>query len=666
MTTLTNGVTQIILVEDQSAPVSSTSVSSTVLVAEPPAIVSIAGASSSTLIVTEAAFGPDATYFNGVGQQIIVKDGSADVSLSAVNHSVLIVTQGAIGADASYLNQLYHSSLVREAAGKTSITGAVHQALIVTEGPPGLGNVDLNSLLQTILIAELGSPTSATQVSQRTLVVTDPAPPLDSAFIGGVKASTLILEPPAPVRVPKVLESALLLTEGPILTGISTGVTQVVITQDLYHGELYANAASQSTLVITEAKSRDPDRLKVLTNSYSYVKPYNHPSTFAEKHRLRGLTRGIATVTKFKIPTQVAAMQSVKILTTCSVVKQEFMDPKDLAAKIQVRTLEHAVVSKTLYPEHVISDARTLFASKLVAQKTVHEAPQDIQSDSRALQISNAVATASEFADLATIRSMTQTQVLRGEVAYSVTATDPSGIRTVKQALQANIASASAVEFADAALIQSDARVQILDVITAHAFEYEKDIQSTTVVGSNCMQVVMPFEYISPTDPMFKSQIHLVRLKNETVLATTKADPAEMKSNARTRAVKVEHCAVSAYADPITVKSSNAVTGLTHSVAQVSERPNPAGITPSIYNYQLAFCSAYGVDRYVILPTSMLTVNQIAVESALAIEMYDPSLISDTDRVYMIGILTALESPYPDPNATKPNRRVSSARVTRK
>lgn len=666
MTTLTNGVTQAILVEDPPAIVSSTGVSATVLVTDPSATVSSAGVSSSTLIITEQAFTKEATFFSGVGQQIIVADGSADVSISAVNHSVLIVTQGAIGADASYLNQVYHTALLREAAGKTSLTSAIHQALIVTEGPPGLGNVDLNSLLQTILIAEPGSPTLATQVSQRTLVVTDPAPPLDSAFIGGVNASTLILEPPAPVRVPKVLESALLLSEGPILTGTATGVTHVVITQDLYHGELYANAASQSTLVITEAKSRDPDRLKVLTNSYSYVKPYNHPSTFAEKHRLRGLTRGIATATKFKIPTQVAAMQSVKILTTSSAVKQEFMDPKDLAAKIQVRTLERAVVSKTLYPEHVISDARTLFASKLVAQKTVHDAPQDIQSDSRALQISNAVATASEFTDLATIRSMTQTQTLRGEVAYSVTATDPSGIRTVKQALQANIASASAVDFADVALIQSDTRVQTLGVITAHALEYEKDIQSTTIVGNNCMQVVLPLEYTIPTDPMFKSQIHLNRLKNETVLATAKEDPAEIKSNARTRAVKLEHCTMSTFVDPTTVKSTATVTGLMHSVAQPSERPNPAGITPSIYNYQLSFSSAYGVDRYVLLPTSMLTVNQITVESALSVEMYDPSLINVANRVYMVEILTALESPYPDPNATKPNRRVSSARVTRK
>ena len=604
MTAATNSVTQIILLEDKSAPVSSAGVSSTVLVVDLSAPVCSAGVSSSSLIVTEQA----------------------------------------VGADASYLNQLYHATLFRESGGKTSISSAVHQALIVTEGPPGLGYVDVNNVLQTILVAESNSPTIATQVNHQ----------------------TLILEPSAPSRATKVGSSVLLITEGPILSGIVTGVANVVITQDLDRGELYANAASQSTLVITEAKSRDPDRLKVLTNSYSYVKPYNHPNDFAENHRIRGLTRGIATVTKFKIPTQVAAMQSVKVLTTSSVVKQEFMDPKDLAAKIQVNTLEHAVVSKTLYPEYVISNVQTPSTSHLIAQRTVQVAPQDIQSDSQSLQISNAIASTSYFPDLIGIRSMTQTQTLRGEVAYSVTAADPSGIRTVKQALQATIASASNVPFVNSALIQSDTTVCNLDIVTAQVTEYEKDVQSTTTVYSNCMQVVMPLEYLSPTDPAFKSQIRLVRLKNETVLATILADPAEMKSTARTRGVKVEHCILSAYTDPTTVKSSTATKGLTHSIAQVSERPNPAGITPSIYNYHLAFYSASNADRYTILPSSSQTLNQIVVEAALSVEMYDPITIHATGRVYTVGILTALESPYPDPTDAKPNRRVSSARVTRK
>lgn len=666
MTTSTNNVIQVILVEDPPATVYASGISSTVIIPDTSASVSVADVSSSTLIVTEPAFAKDATFSNGVGQQILVADASADVLAAAVKHSALIVTQGAIGADASYLNQLYHAALYREPGAAVSITGVEQRTLIVTESPPGIGNVDVNNVLQTILIAEPGSPTLATHVGQCALIVTDPAPPLDAVFIGDVKASALIIEPPSPVRVQQVTESTLLVNEGPILTSTATGVAHVVITQDLYHGELYANAASQSTLVVTEAKSRDPDRLKVLTSSHSYVKPYSHPNTFAERHRLRGLTRGIATVTKFKIPTQIAAMQSVKVLTTSSVVKQEFVDPKDLAAKIQVSTLEHTVVSKTLYPEHVISNVLTAAASHLIAQQIVHTAPQDIQSDSRLLQISNSSAVPSDFPELDNIRSQTQTRTLRGEVAYSVTATDPSGIRTVKQVLQANIASACKVAFADSALIQSDTHVCTLDIAMAHAIEYKKDIRSLTVVATNCMQVMMPLEYTIPTDPKFKSQIHLVRLKNETVLATVKPDPSEIKSNARGRSIKVEHCVVSAYADPITVKSSNVVTNLLHSVAQVSERPNPAGITPSIYNYQLSFSSACGVDRYDILPSSSLTSNQLTIGAALSVEMYDPSLISDTDRVHMVGILIALESQYPDPSATKPNRRVSSARVTRK
>lgn len=665
MTTSTDTANQQIAA--QQTPVQVTGVSSVILVKDGSAIVKATGVSHSALVVTEPSTGADAVFFNGATQLAIVKDTTANVLATGVKHSVLIVTEKPVGADAAFVNQVSQVLLVREPGAPVAATNVVHQALIVTEEPAGRDNVYATQVVNTILLAEPGAPANVTHVDQQVLIVTDPAPPPEAVSISNVLNTVIIAEPPAPAEVTSVTSSSLVITEGPKLAADATGVSQVAITQDLDHGILYANGVSQETLIITEARSRDPDRVKVMTTSFSYIKPYEHPSVFAERHRTRGMARGIACVTKFKIPTAIAAQHRLKVFALGSASAQEFIDPKELAAKIQVNTFEKAVVLGTLYPERVVSAINTPSVVGIVAQTATKPAPEDIQSDSRTPQIAEGIALSSEFAVPTDVRSSTKVRTLRSEVGYAVTALDPSGIRTTKVALQATFISASMSQYKNGSDIQSSTEVQILDCIVACGTSYQKDIQSNTNVRSNYVEAAIRGEYIEPNDPMFKSMIHLNRLKNETAVATELPFPDSIRSQGRVRAVKVEHCTITTkYVDPTKLVSNSDVPSLVQLMAQASERSDPAGIKPSSLAYQLQFSSAYGVDRYTILPMPSMLSNQIQVEVVNGIEMYDPSTIENTDRVYLLTTMLVLSTQYSDPNATKPNRRVSSVKVTRK
>lgn len=580
-------------------------------------------------------------FLTGVGQRVVVRDLSAPVANTAVTQLALIVTQAAIGADAAWVNQVSHSSLIREFGAKVSATGVVQQTLVITERPPGLENVQINNTAQTILVAEPGAPALATQVSQ----------------------NSLILEPPAPARVQQVNSSTLLVSEGPILTGITTGVIQTVISQDLYHGELYAASTVQLAAIITEVKSRDPDRLKVLTTSNSYLKAYDHPTTFAERHRIRILTRGIACNTKFKAPTAVAAVHTARTLTSMAAVEQPYTDPKDLAAKIQVTNLERAVATNTFYPERVISSAVTQTAAKMIAVEIEQLPPQDIQSDSRLHSIYDAAASSADFDDLTTIRSQTHVPTVRSEVAYVIAAIDPSGMRTTKTARQVYSAVATSTEYLER--IQSDTHVHVLDILSAHNRDYDQTVQSSTVARTGYAEVATNHEYIIPTDPIFKSQIRLNRLKNETMVSTTKVDPIEVRSKAQIRAVKVEHVVETPYRLPVLVRSSATASFIDQSIASAAEMKDPAGIKPGRQLYQLQFSSTYTVDRYDVWPTSTIMLYQSTINLAMPTEMRDPSLIDIGNIVNQLGISVVVPAIYSDPAATRPNRRVSSARVTR-
>ncbi|MNC34906.1 hypothetical protein D3C75_833640 [compost metagenome] len=93
---------------------------------------------------------------------------------------------------------------------------------------------------------------------------------------------------------------------------------------------------------------------------------------------------------------------------------------------------------------------------------------------------------------------------------------------------------------------------------------------------------------------------------------------------------------------------------------------DPSGVKPGRQMYALAFSFAHGVDLYNIMPTSTISAQRLKTEAVSPITMRNPGDLGVTDRVYLVGILTAVEAAYADPENTKPKRRVSSARVTRK
>lgn len=650
MASRTTGANQTTLIKDDTAPVNLSQIV------------------SSTLFVREPAFTKESVWVNGLGQQVLTADNSAPVNYTSVLQRTLVVTQAAVGIDASYANHASHQVIFSELAGLVHGNAVSQQVLVVTERPPGSDAVNSGTAVHLTLIVEPAFVKSSTAL-QQVLLVTEPAPPLSAVNISSVKLSALVEEPPAPAKIGQVRGQAIVLLEGPILTAGTGQVLHSTLALDLERGKTHTNGAAQHTLLLTEAKSRDPDRTKVLTITSTHTKSYAHPSTFASLHRARLMVRNDVLSTKFKDPTVVATAYRAKILVSETAKSQEFVDPRDLAAKIQAGTLEISAAVKTPYPEHVISDAVTQSAYQEVAQKWNATNPIAVHSDSVGHQLLAETAVKSMFLSPLDVRSPTWTASSFAEVATKSPAIDPNSYRTEKRPLQIAHMSAMFAELTvDPIDLKSKNQVSVLDIATAHhSTEYPKDVQSDTEAKSLSTQVLSVSQYISPTDPIFKSMIHLNRLKFEALVYSNMIqDPEDVQSPAVVRQLSVRHAVQAAFLAPEQVISTNVVSELYTGVACEKVMLDPAGVKPTRQMYALAFSSAYGVDRYNIMPTSMISVQRVKTEAASPVTLRNPSDLGVTDRAYLLGILTAVKVSYTDPENTKPKRRISSARVTRK
>lgn len=650
MAARTNNTKQSTLVKDNSAPVELSQVAST------------------AIFVQEPSFTKETVWLNGLGHQALLVDKVGPVCISGTTLQVLAVTEPAFGKNATFANTVTHTTIVADPGAPVYINSSAHQVLVVTERPPGNEAVGISSVRQLTLIVDPALVKSSGSL-QQVLLVTDPAPPLSAVSISEVKSTVLIVDPPAPAKVGQVSGRTIVLREGPILTAAVTQVLHSTLALDLTRGTTHTNGAAQNTLLLTEAKSRDPDRAKVLTITSTHTKPYAHPSTFASNHRARLMVRNDVLSTKFKSPELVAAAHRTQIMVMETAKVQEFVDPRDLAAKIQAGTLEISAVVKTTYPEHVISDAVAQSTYQEVAQKWNATNPLDVQSDSDTSQLFAETVIKSLFPSPLDVRSPTLTTAAFTEIATKATAVDPNTYRTEKRPLQiAHMSMVLSEMTADPVDLKSKIQASVLDITTAHrSTEYPKDVQSATIVESLATQVASVTPYISPTDPIFKSMIHLNRLKFEALsYSNLIQEPQDIQSTAVTRQISVRHAVQAAFAAPETVISTNVVSGLYTGIACEKVMVDPAGVKPGRQMYQIQFSSAFGSEHYNILPTSSITAQRLKTESASPITMRNPSDLGVTDRVYLVGILTAVEAAYTDPENTKPKRRVSSARVTRK
>lgn len=650
MASRTNNTTQLVLAKDNSAPVN------------------LSQTTSSVLFVREAAFTKESVWLNGLKQTVLVNDTSAPVHTTGSSQQLLIVTAAAPGVDASYIGQAVHQAIFAEAGEKVHATDVSHHTLIVTERPPGSDMVNITTATQSVLFSE-PAYVKISGSSQQLLITTDPAPPLTAPSISAVYASTLYVDPPAPSRMGQVASSSIILLEGPILTVGNTQTTQSALTLDLSRGTTLANGSGQLTLLLTEAKSRDPDRTKVLTISNSYTKPYAHPSTLASNHRARMLVRTDVLSTKFKVPTAVAAAYRGKVLVTGSASPQEYVDPRELAAKIQANTLEVAAIVRAPYPEKVISDVDVATLIHELALELDVPNPIDMQSPSNVCLLSHDIAAAAEFLSPLDARSPRTSHSMVEEIATVAEAPDPTTYRTVKQALQlAEMFAVASDIIEDPIDLKSQNQALLLDFATAHATpEYPERVQSETEVGTLSVEVLSLSEYIIPTDPMFKSMIHLNRFKFEAASASSMStDPGLMQSLSSTRSISLRHCVKTTYANPDDVKSTNVVCNILTGLALSRQMVDPAGVKPVRQAYQIQWLSAYTNDTYNILPKSSVNVQRMKTEIAAPCPMIDPVLLGITDRGYQMSILAAVTAEYADPGTPKPNRRISSATVTRK
>ena len=650
MAARTNSVNQVTLIKDNTAPVN------------------LSQAVSTVLFVQEPSFTKETVWLNGIGQQALLVDKVGPVNISGAVLQVLAVTEPSFGVDVPMVTKVVHHAIIVEPNLPVYSPSTSQQVLVVTERPPGNEAVNISKATQLTLIVE-PALVSTSATSQQVLIVTDPAPPLSAVTISGARSAVLVEDPPAPARVGQVSSRTIVLREGPILTAGLNQVLHSALTLDLTRGTTLANGAAQSTLLLTEAKSRDPDRAKVLTITSTHVKPYAHPSTFASNHRARLMVRNDVLSTNFKSPELVAAAHRTQIMVMETAKVQEFVDPRDLAAKIQAGTLEISAVVKTPYPEHVISDAVAQSAFQEVAQKWIAANPLDVQSDSDAAQLFAETAIKSLFLSPLDVRSPTLTATAFAEIATKATAVDPDTYRTEKRPLQiAHMSMMLSEMTADPVDLKSNNQVSVLDIAAAHrSTVYPKDVQSDTVVNSLLTQVLSATPYTSPTDPIFKSMIHLNRLKFETMsYCNLIQEPQEIQSPAALRNLSVRHAVKAAFAAPEDVISTNVISELYTELACEREMVDPAGVKPGRQLYQIQFSSAFGSEHYNILPTSSIAAQRLKTETASPITMRNPIDLGVTDRVYLVGILTAVEAAYTDPSNAKPKRRVSSARVTRK
>lgn len=595
---------------------------------------------STALIVTEAAFAKTTMFLNGASQSVMFRDGTAPTQPNKVSQSVLVVTERAFGATDNFVTRVYQS-VIRKDQDPAFINAASQSVLIVTEAPPGLQNVHVAQIRESTLIMEAGDPARVTSVSQAVLVVTDPAPPLTAVFPSSIIHQVMYVDPPPPVNISGVTNYTLVLIEGPVRSVDVANVVHQTLTADLDRGQLHVNGTSQQTLAVTEPKSRDPDRVRIITSSSAARKTFVDPLSIASLHRLRGLT-------------------------TSTTVNKPYVDPLTLIPAYRLRNVSSSAVVSTPYPEKVQSESQTINLIQEVVVATQPENPEVIQSYSQAISLFSESAVAIPHVDPLSLRSPTNVSGLFIDVASSIAAADPSTLAAPQQVYVLTHSYASNVSFTPAAEIRSSARMWMAGLAAASSVEYQIPPQSSTVVNSYFQEVASGISMLDPTNEIFRPTLRVLRTKAEIVQAGNYADVSDIQSTAAAAQVAIASATNKTFDAPTLFRSRSQYGSLQF----ISATPslvfgNPSRFQPGGRNYQVGIMRLHPSTSFGNMPVSSEVVMTMMVQAACEVD-YGPAGKVPTSRLHLIDIMVANTADYPNPAGVKAKRRTSSVTVTRK
>lgn len=568
------------------------------------------------------------------------RDGTAPTQPSQVSQSVLVVTERAFSATDTFVNKVYQT-VIRKDQDPAFINAALQSVLVVTEAPPGLQNVNVAQIRESALILEAGDPARVASISQSVLVVTDPAPPLTAAFVANVINQVMYVDPPPPVNISGVANQTLVLIEGPVRSVEVDQVVHQTLAADLDRGELHINGTTQQTLAVTEPKSRDPDRIRILTSSSAARKAFVDPLSIASYHRIRGLT-------------------------TSTTVNKPYVDPLTLIPAYRLRNVSSSTVVSTPYPETVQSESQTTSVIQEVAVGTQPENPENVQSESQVISLFSESAVAIPSVDPISLRSPTDVSSLFLDVASSIDAVDPSTLAATQQLSVLAHSYASRMSYTPADTIRSSSRMWMTGLAAASSVEYQVPPQSSTVVNSYYQEVVSGLSMLDPTNEIFRPTLRVLRTKAEFAQVGNYSDLADIQSTTAVSQVAVSSATNKQFNDPVLFRSRSQYSSLQFISATSSHVfGNPSHFIPGGRTYQVGIMRMHPSTSFGSMPVSSEVVLNMMIQAACEVD-YGPAGRLPTSRLHLIDIMVANTADYPNPTGVKAKRRTSSVTVTRK
>lgn len=530
------------------------------------------------------------------------------------------------------------SVLIPDLSAPVRASSVIQRTLIVTEAPPGTKNVGVGNVFTSALVYEGGGSSSSSGTTQTVLIVTEAAPPADSTSASGVSSLTLIVDPASPPRASATESQTLIQTEAPILDMNVLQVGQLTLAKDLNIGILSASGAASQTLILTEPKSVDPTRAKILTVHTTSKKDYESPLNFAVPYRFKIMVHNVAALSKFKNPTVVAANYRAAILVTQHVQVRSYRDPSGIAASYQTPILATNIAKAATFPAKVISDATARSVNNIVASALQAPNPQDMQSPTDFAQLMNLSVSPITLTDPVDLRPAYRFSANHVEVATKTTLNDPSEIFSYNTVLQSA-------------------------TLTASPTVYEPNIQSSTTTTSYNMVVASPALFVWPDDPQFRPYIRTASSKYEAAQRSSWPDPATQMSSSKVVQIAIQRSIAKNYLTPALVVSDCQVQLVATGAAHRADFVDPGPVEASGRGHQLQYTIALSVEDYNIWPIASITATSLTSLAAERASFRDPNSFFPSAMVLNESILVATSALYERP--TQRLRRTSSATTTR-
>lgn len=464
-------------------------------------------------------------------------------------------------------------SLLEDPAGPVLITEAHTTALVVTEPATGNGVSCMGGVIeQTLLVDPVGMP-GLNQVVQLALEVTDPAPGPDAVSIRSARSLVLLSEPNSPGSLNQAFNATLLSVEKPDGRSRASRVTAITLIADLDRGVLGAGRVANDSLIVTEKRSADPRRFKIMSKCIAIRSTYRDPATIISDAALISIAMQRVDKTDKSNPVNIMSDSRLRQSSSLTVLENPYRNPLDFRQFAPTRQLHSKVAVNSLWanPQLITAPYRSRRAAEMVATATSFAAPTNVHSTSLLHGTNILSSHAAQYPE-----SVSSDQVVFGtliETAHTVDYLDPR----------------------DPALIPRLATHQTI-TFTAHNLDpFDSPEFITSMINADVVRIETAANVDWPNPVTIRSAAPTPSVKSDIAHPGAYLDPEGIKPSRRAGIVSILAPVESPNYNSLPTSPVEALQ-VRLTAANSTKMTNPIAIKPSCQVYATYISSAYSVE----------------------------------------------------------------------